>query len=144
MISVDIEKEVQQENKLFMGLSTRKCICVLAALVFAVLFALIFQWDFSISVFPSLVVGALAFAFGWIKKDGLTFEQFAFKYLKTYLYKNDKRKYRTKNKYIQMFNKEYRRHEQIDMQDKKTAKAYKRAMKKDAKRVVKSSLKPIN
>lgn len=142
MISVDIEKEIQQKNKIFLGLTLRQALCIVFAIACAILMALLLSP--SISIYPSLVVGAICFAFGWYQKDGLTAEKYVFKVLKEKFYKNDKRKYRTKNKYIALMNKEYRRHERIDKSNKKIAKVLKKEQKQNKKRVRKTKLKAIH
>ncbi len=141
MISVDIEKEIQQKNKIFLGLDIRQLCCVLFAAACAIVMALLLSP--SVSIYPSLAVGALCWFFGWYSKDGLTAEKYIFKVLKEKFYKNDKRKYRTKNKYIALMNKEYRRHERIDRGDKKIAKALKKEQRQNKKRVRKTNLKAI-
>ena len=141
MISVDIEKEIQQKNKIFLGMDIRQLCCVIFAVVCAIAMALLLSPG--LSVYPSLVVGIICWFFGWYSKDGLTAEKYIFKVLKEKFYKNNKRKYRTKNKYIALMNKEYRRHERIDRADKKTAKALKKEQKQNKKRVRKTNLKAI-
>ena len=141
MISVDIEKEIQQKNKVFLGMGMRQVLCVCFAVVCAIAFALLLSP--SLSVYPSLVIGVICFAFGWYSKDGLTAEKYIFKVIKEKFYKNNKRKYRTKNKYIALMNKEYRRHENIDKADKKIAKALKKEQKQNKKRVRKTTMQAI-
>ena len=141
MISVDIEKEIQQRNKIFLGLDIRQLYGVIVAVICAVAMALLLTP--SVSLYPSLVVGALCWFFGWYSKDGLTAEKYILKVLKEKFYKNGKRKYRTKNKYIALMNKEYRRHERIDRGDKRIAKVLKKEQKQNKKRVRKTSLKAI-
>lgn len=142
MISVDIEKEIQQKNKVFLGLTLRQVLCVVFAIISAFIMALLLSPG--VSVYPSLVIGAICFTFGWYQKDGMTAEKYLFKRLKTDFYKNGQRKYRTKNKYVSLMNKEYRRHETIDRADKRTAKALKKEQKQNKKRIKKTNLKPIS
>lgn len=141
MVSQDIEKEIQQKNKVILGLDIRQVICVAVAAVCAILMALFLSP--SLSVYPSLVVGVICWAFGWYSKDGLTAEKYLLKVLKEKFFKNNKRKYRTKNKYITLMNKEYRRHERIDKGDKKIAKTLKNEQAQNKKRIKTSKMQAI-
>lgn len=114
MITTEIEKEIQQDNKIFMGLNLRQIICLAIAIVLCVLITLMSGTNMDISIYPCGVIGLVAFAFGWIKKDGLTFERLLLKKMQTYYYKNSKRFFKTRNKYVKMLNEEYRRRAQID------------------------------
>lgn len=129
MLNVDIEKEIKQENKVLLGLNMRKFICVLISLLFAILFALLFSMNFYISIIPSMAVGTVAFAFGWIKFDGMPMEEFIFKKINEVFYGTKRRKYRTKNAYITLLNEEYARRKSIDMANKKVRKKLKRNKK---------------
>ena len=129
MLNVDIEKEIKQENKVLLGLNMRKFICVLISLLFAGLFALLFSMNFYISIIPSMAVGTVAFAFGWIKFDGMPMEEFIFKKINEVFYGTKRRKYRTKNAYITLLNEEYARRKSIDMANKKVRKKLKRNKK---------------
>ena len=141
MLPVDIEKEIQQKNKVFLGLTIRQIFCVIFAIICAVVLVLVFPPE--LSIYPSLVIGILCWFIGWYKKDGLTAEKYLLKILKEKFYRNSRRKYRTKNKYITLMNKEYRRHERIDRADKKIAKALKREQKQEKKRVRETTMKAI-
>lgn len=141
MVSQDIEKEIQQKNKVILGLDIRQVICVAIAIVCAILMALFLSP--SLSVYPSLVIGVICWAFGWYSKDGLTAEKYLLKVLKEKFYQNNKRKYRTKNKYITLMNKEYRRHERIDRNDKKIAKTLKNEQAQNKKRIKTSKMQAI-
>ena len=133
MLSVDIEKEIKQENKILLGLSMRKFICVGISLLFAILFALLFSMNFYVSIIPSMVVGAIAFAFGWIKFDGVPMEEFLFKKINEAFYGTKKRTYRTKNAYVTLLNKEYARRKQIDLANKQVRKSLKKQKKSKVK-----------
>lgn len=141
MLSVDVEKEIQQKNKVFLGLTLRQIACVLFAVICAIVFAIVLSTE--LSVYPSLVVGVICWFFGWYSKDGLTAEKYLLKILKEKFYKNGERKYRTKNRYITLMNREYRRHERIDRADKKIAKALKKEQKQNKKRIRTTKMKPI-
>ncbi len=133
MLSVDIEKEIKQENKILLGLSMRKFICVGISLLFAILFALLFSMNFYVSIIPSMVVGGVAFAFGWIKFDGVPMEEFLFKKVNEAFYGTKRRKYRTKNAYVTLLNGEYSRRKQIDLSNKQVKKSLKKQKKSKIK-----------
>ena len=141
MLSVDIEKEIQQKNKVLLGLTMRQIVCVIFAVICPIVMALVLSTE--LSLYPSLVVGTVCFAFGWYQKDGLTAEKYLLKILKEKFYKNDKRKYRTKNRYVALMNNEYRRRERIDRANKKIAKALKKEQKQNKKRVRQTQMKAI-
>lgn len=119
MITREIEKEIKQEHKVILNFTLRQSVCVLVALVCSLCIALFMDMDFSISLYPCLVIGALCFAFGWIKQDGVPMEQILMKRLQTTLYENGTRTYKTKNRYVTMFNREYDRRQAMDRKDRK-------------------------
>lgn len=77
------------------------------------------------------------------KQDGLYMERILSKKLQTYLYQNDKRIYKTKNRYTVMMNREYDRRRLLDSQDKKLKKELKKEVKNRKKQQRKSRLKRI-
>lgn len=70
-------------------------------------------------------------------------ERILLKKLQTKIYGNNKRVYKTKNCYITMMNKEYRRRRQMDMQDKKVKKSLKKEARNRKRAMKKSSMKKI-
>lgn len=122
MICREIEREIKQENKVLLNLTIRQIVCLGFALASSIVIAVFLNMDFAISIYPCFVIGALCFAFGWIKQDGLYMEHILLKKLEVAYYHNDKRLYRTKNKYTVMLNKEYARRKAIDQRDKKLQK----------------------
>ena len=119
MISREIEKEIQQENKVILNFTMRQVVCLSVALVFSVLISVVLKWDFTIAIYPCLVIGAVCFAFGWMKQDGIPMERILMRKLQVHLYKNNVRIYKTKNRYVVMMNREYDRRRLVDCQDKK-------------------------
>lgn len=143
MISREIEKEIQQENKILLNFTLRQVVCLSIAVICSVIISVILGWDFSIALYPSFVIGIVCFAFGWMKQDGIPMEKILLKKLQTYLYKNNTRIYKTKNRYVVMFNKEYNRRRQMDLQDKKLKKIIQKDKKLKKKEQKKSSLQRI-
>ena len=140
MINQEIEKEVQQDNKVIAGMNIRQVVCLGIAGVLCIAISLFLDVGFEISMYPCMVLGYGAYLFGWKKKDGMHYEQILLKKLQQAFYKSNERYYRTKNKYIELMNHEYVRRRNMDMKDKETAKAIKK-QRKQKKR--KSSIKPI-
>lgn len=143
MLSQEIEKEIQQENKVILNFTLRQVICLGVAVVCSVLIAVFLDMNFEIAIYPCFAIGGICFAFGWIKQDGIPMEKILLKKLQTYLYKNDVRVYRTKNSYTVMLNREYDRRRGIDSRDKKLKKLMKREEKAKRKNLKKSRFKRI-
>lgn len=143
MISREIEKEIQQENKVILNFTMRQVVCLSVALVCSVLISVVLAWDFTIAIYPCLVIGAVCFAFGWMKQDGIPMERILVRKMQVYLYKNNVRVYKTKNWYVVMMNKEYERRRAVDFQDKKLQKRMKKERRKRKKTLGKSKLQRI-
>ena len=143
MISREIEKEIQQENKVILNFTMRQVVCLSVALVFSVLISVVLAWDFTIAIYPCLVIGAVCFAFGWMKQDGIPMERILMRKLQVHLYKNNVRIYKTKNRYVVMMNREYDRRRLVDCQDKKIQRRLKKVQRKRKKAQGKSKLQRI-
>ncbi len=138
MLSKEIEKEIQQENKVLLNFTLRQVVCLSVAILCSVIIAVFLQLDFSISIYPCMVIGAVCFAFGWVKQDGMPMEQLLLRRLRIGIYQNQTKVYKTKNRYVTMFNQEYAHRRMVDSKDKKV----KRDVRRDAraaKRLQKSS-----
>ena len=126
MVVVDIPKEIQQENKVVLFFTMRQLVCVTMAAVLCFAIAVIFDMRFEVAVIPCMVIGVIAFAFGWVKQDGLTMERLLVKYLQKVIYGNHVRRYRTKNRYVVLMNREYRRHQSVDEGNRRVIRAEKK------------------
>ncbi len=133
MVSREIEKEIDQENKVLLGCTVRQLVCVGITLVLALVIFLFLQWNVDLAMYPVLAIGVIAGAFGWYKPNGEPFEAFLWKRLRAVLYNSNFRKYRAKNQYITMMNAEYLRRRNIDLNNKKVAKEIKKNSKKKNK-----------
>lgn len=143
MLSKEIEKEIQQENKVLLNFTLRQLICLSAAVVCSVLIAVFLGISFSLAIYPCLIIGVICFAFGWVKQDGIPMERILLKRLQTGLYQNNMRVYKSKNRYVSLLNKEYERRRVLDLKDKNIKKKYKRELKNKKKAAGKSRLKRI-
>lgn len=126
MLTVEIEKEIQQENKILLNFNLRQVVCLCVAAALSVVCAVFLDMEFSLAVYPCLVVGSVCFAFGWWKMDGLPMERVLIKKIQAYLYQNNVRLYKTKNHYIAMLNREYDRRRAADLKDRRIKKQLKR------------------
>lgn len=143
MISREIEKEIQQENKVILNFTMRQVVCLSVALVFSVLISVVLAWDFTVAIYPCFVIGGVCFAFGWMKQDGLPMERVLIRKLQVHLYKNNVRIYKTKNRYVVMLNREYDRRRAMDSQDKRLQKSVRKNAKRKKKEVRRSKLQRI-
>ena len=143
MISREIEKEIQQENKVILNFTMRQVVCLSVAVVCSVLISVVLAWDFTIAIYPCLVIGVVCFAFGWMMQDGIPMERILVRKLQVHFYKNNVRIYKTKNRYVVMMNREYDRRRLVDSGDKKLQKQLKKAHKKRKKTLGKSKLQRI-
>ena len=143
MISREIEKEIQQENKVILNFTMRQVVCLSVALVFSVLIAVVLAWDFTIAIYPCFVIGGVCFAFGWMKQDGLPMERILVQKLQVHLYKNNVRIYKTKNRYVMMMNREYDRRRAMDSQDKRLQKSVRKDVNRKKKELRSSKLQRI-
>lgn len=143
MISREIEKEIQQENKVILNFTIRQVVCLSVAVVCSVVISVFLGWDFTIAIYPSFVIGILCFAFGWMKQDGIPMEKILVKRLQTNLYQNHIRVYKTKNRYTVMLNREYDRRRQLDSRDKKLQKKIRKEARQSKRTKQKSKLEKI-
>lgn len=138
MITVEIEKEINQENKVVLNFTIRQIVCVILIVIFSLFVALVLKLDGEVAVYPCAIFGALCFAFGWYKPDGIPFEKVLLKKIQVGLYGSNIRRYKTKNQYVIMMNNEYSRRRNIDYSDKKLAKTIVKAEKKKQKAIKKA------
>jgi len=140
MVNVDIEKEIDQENKIIFGLSLRQFIIVLATLAVTIAVMFILDWKVSTALYPVAVIAFIAGTFGWYKPNGQPFEKALFKGIQNFFFGGTKKIYKTKNQYVTMINAEYARRAAIDMSNKEIAKQIKKDKKK---KKPKTTIKPI-
>lgn len=143
MISREIEKEIQQENKVILNFTMRQVVCLSVAVVCSVVISVFLGWDFTIAIYPCFVMGILCFAFGWVKQDGIPMERILLKRLQTTLYRNHIRVYKTKNRYTILLNREYERRRKLDYRDKRLKKIICKDDRRKKKEQQKSKLKKI-
>ncbi len=143
MKTIDIEKEIKQDNKVLLGLNLRQLFTSVGAVIVLIIIVLFLGLDISMATIPIVAVAVVAYLVGWYKKDGMRIENLVIKYIQQYLYRNNCRMYKTKNNYVVLYNQEYARHKRIDMGNKKVARQVKKEQKKAKKQVKKQVCKPI-
>lgn len=143
MKAIDVEKEIKQDNKVMLGLNLRQLFTSIVAVIIIILLVIFLGLDINMVTIPVVGVAVVAYLVGWYQRDGLRIENIIIKLVQTYLYKNGRRIYKTKNKYVLLYNQEYARHKQIDMNNRKIAKQIKKEQKVTKKQIKKQSCKPI-
>ena len=91
MISVEIEKEINQENKVIMDFNLRQVICIIILVIVSILIVAFMGWNTQTTLYPISAVAAVLFAFGWYKPNGMPFEKYAMKQIQMLLYGRDVR-----------------------------------------------------
>lgn len=120
MFDVEIPKEVQQENKILLGLTLRQTICMAVGAGAAFLIGVVLQLPIDVAIVPMGVIGIIAMGFGWIKRDGLPLERIIAKRVVAMFYGNARRPYKTKNAFVTMINKAREEEEARRKAEKKT------------------------
>lgn len=120
MFDVEIPKEVQQENKILLGLTLRQTICMAVGAGAAFLIGVVLQLPIDVAIVPMGVIGIIAMGFGWIKRDGLPLERIIAKRVVAMFYGNARRPYKTKNAFVTKINKAREEEEARRKAEKKT------------------------
>lgn len=120
MFDVEIPKEVQQENKILLGLTLRQTICMAIGASAAFLIGVVLQLPIDVAIVPMGVIGIIAMGFGWIKRDGLPLERIIAKKVMAMFYGNSRRPYKTKNAFVTKINKAREEEEARRKAEKKT------------------------
>lgn len=142
MLIVPIEQEIEKERKIIKGFTIRQIVSfVLAVLVFAGIYTYTKDVDFTINV--AMIPMAVILLIGWAEFQGQKAEDIIKKIFRVIVYKNTKRKYRTRNGYFDIFNARYSELRQKDMNNKKAAKFAKRREKELQIRRNASRIKPL-
>ena len=128
MLNLPIESEIEQEHKVIKGFTMRQVVCIGVVLGFAVLmYILTLSW-IAMVVF-TLPVVAIAL---WLMKEndnGKHSEEIFLINMQRKVYKNDKRRYRSRNHYVLLMNKAYGDIRKRDAKDPAYAKKIKAKQK---------------
>lgn len=129
MITVKIEKEIDIKNKIFLGLNMRQLIVTTILSICSVLIKTVIKPPQGGFMFICTLFGVIDYYLAFKKYEDFPPEYFIIKKFKTSIWANEKRVQRTKNKYITMLNRAYKK----DMMDDLKDKSVKKKMKKDQK-----------
>lgn len=131
MIAVRIEKEIKQENRVIGKFTFRQAIwfLIVGAVTVAAYFV-IRPSDFTDMVPVGMSLGLVAWYFGFHKKHGIYMEYFFLKKVKEWFAGNRVRKYRSKNGYFELMNREYGRMKSAEMKDREKRWAIKKREKR--------------
>lgn len=134
MISVQVEKEIKQENRIFGSFTLRQVAVLGTAAVLIIGFYMLTKSDMNTMMCIGMALGIAGYFIGFKKKNGMYMEYYAVKKIKEFIFMNNQRKYKTKNKYIVMMNKAYLDDKNADMQDKKKKKILEKRIAKSKNR----------
>ena len=114
VLILPIEKEIETEHRVLGKFTAREVMCGGGIIASVVIFYLILKDLFwvIICILPFLIIFGLI---GWYKKNDLYMEDFAWKRLQVKYYKNDVRKYKTKNFYFGLFNRAYAKVQDVEL-----------------------------
>ena len=117
MITLEIEKEIKNENKIIMGFTLRQAITFGVVIVILLAEYFIIRPTSNILIISGIALGAAAYYLSFHKKNGMNMEYFLIKKVKQYILANSARKYRTKNGYVRIMNEAYHRERMKDLND---------------------------
>ncbi len=103
MLVVRIEKEVEDDHKVALGCSLKQLICLVGIVAVCGIFYLA-SHSLVLSFFCAAPVAVGLAYFGWYTRNGMQPEDILLKRLQTKYFKNDVRRYRTRNSYFALYN----------------------------------------
>ncbi len=126
MITLEIEKEIKNENKIIMGFTLRQAVTFGVVIVIMVAEYFLIRPTSNMLVMSGIVLGSAAYYLSFHKKNGMNMEYFLIKKVKQYVLANSARKYRTKNGYVRIMNEAYRMDRERDLGDVRKRKRLKK------------------
>lgn len=103
MLIARIEKEVEDDHKVALGCNMKQLICLVGIVAVCGVFYLASR-SLAISFFCATPVAVGLAYFGWYTRNGMQPEDILLKKLQAKYFKNDVRRYRTKNSYFALYN----------------------------------------
>lgn len=103
MLIARIEKEVEDDHKVALGCNLKQLICLVGIVAVCGVFYLASR-SLALSFFCSAPVAVGLAYFGWYTRNGMQPEDILLKKLQAKYFKNDARRYRTKNSYFALYN----------------------------------------
>lgn len=129
-ISVKVEKEIKQENHVIGRFTVRQVAFLGVALILEGLFYLIVRPEIELFMGIGMILGVIAWYFGFHKKNGIPVEYFLLKKIKQMCLRNYQRRYKSRNKYIVMLNAYYEKKRILDLSDRQKARIIKKRNKR--------------
>lgn len=118
MLVVRIEKEVEDDHKVALGCSLKQLICLVGIVAVCGIFYLASR-SLALSFFCAAPVAVGLAYFGWYTRNGMQPEDILLKRLQTKYFKNDVRRYRTRNRYFALYNEALERQGSVPAKGKK-------------------------
>ena len=143
MLNLPIESEIEAEHKVFREFNLRQTICIGITCVAAIIMYLIFRnWMLMVAFSAPFALVLLFFAKPG--ENGEKAEDIIRKSAERHYYRNQTRSYRTKNRYVALMNREYRRLAAEDQKDPKRVRKLRQAQKRREKRRRRTSCRGYN
>ncbi len=118
MLIARIEKKVEDEHKVALGCNLKQLICLVGIVTVCGIFYLASR-SLVLSFFCAAPVAVGLAYFGWYTRNGMQPEDILLKKLQTKYFKNDVRRYRTKNSYFALYNEVLARQGSVVVKGKK-------------------------
>ena len=146
MLSIEIEKEIREENKVLtigsLSLNARQTVCMIIGMVIAITWYLLLR-DWVLMVIFTLPFALLLLFFAREREDGKKAEEVMEEKMEAFVFKNGKRKYRTRNQYVTLLNRGYRKLREADENDIEARREKKRREKERRRKRKEARLKEI-
>ena len=135
-------KEIETEHKVYKDYNMRQMIGIVATVIFFFIFYIIFR-DLIVAVGFSIPIALISVFFSKSSDIGITPEESILKKAQTHYYHNESRKYRTRNRYMFMYNTAYKKMRNKDNSNKNVTKQIRKTEKDKVKRMKQSKIKAI-
>ena len=143
MLNLPIESEIEAEHKVFKDFNLRQTICIGITGVAAVIMYLIFHnWVLMVAFTAPFALILLFFAKPG--ENGERAEDILRKAAERHYYRNQTRSYRTKNRYVALMNREYKRLAAQDQKDPKRVKKLRMEQKRQERRKRRTTCRGFN
>ena len=146
MLTIPIEKEIKHENKIInigtLSLNARQTICGVIGLVIAIVMYLLLR-NWVLMVLFTLPFAAVLLFIAKPNDNGKKAEEVLLEKAEAHFYKNQSRKYRTKNQHVTLLNRAYGRMKRKDDADKAVLRGRKKEKKILKKRIRRQKIRAI-
>lgn len=135
-------KEIETEHKVYKDYNMRQMIGIVTTILFFIIFYIIFR-DLAVAVGFAVPIALLSVFLSKSSDTGITPEESILKKAQIHYYHNESRKYRTRNRYMSMYNTAYKKMRNKDNNNKNVVKQIKKTEKVKVKRMKQSKIKAI-